>query len=96
MAKKKRSVKKKSKKKSVKKIPSKKIKVVKHVLRIVPLKKSFMITSILGFFISIFSIYRAYPSWGLAFAIVFAAMFIASLISMTYAPLEEKPREKEW
>jgi hypothetical protein len=53
----------------------------------VPLKGSFMITAILGFFISTYWVYPQSIRYGFAFMIVFAAMFIASLISMTKAPI---------
>ena len=69
--------------------------------RIAPLPASFMLTAILGFFISAIYIYNISPTWGLTFSIIFALMFVASLISMTYAPspgdmrdikIEVKPR----
>ena len=53
----------------------------------VPLKGSFMITAILGLFISIYWVYPQNIQYGFAFIIVFVAMFIASLISMTKAPV---------
>ncbi len=59
------------------------------MFKVAPLKSSFMVISIIGFFVSILMVWPASPSFGLAFAIVFAVMFIASLISMTYAPIEE-------
>ena len=50
----------------------------------VPLKGSFMVMSIIGFLITAYLI----PSgdYKIAFMIVFIAMFIASLVSMTKAP----------
>ena len=55
-----------------------------------PLKGSFMVISILGFLITTYLIYNPdTPSYGVTFMIVFAAMFIASLISMTKAPIAE-------
>ncbi len=50
-----------------------------------PLKGSFMVFAILGFFISAYLINNS--AWRLAFLIVFAAMFIASLISLSKADL---------
>ncbi len=54
-----------------------------------PLKGSFMAFSILGFFITTYLVYPASQNYGVAFMIVFIAMFIASLISMTKAPMME-------
>lgn len=59
----------------------------------VPLKGSFMITAILGIFISIYFVWPRSFQFGLAFTIVFVAMFIAAMISMTKAPvLNERNR----
>ncbi len=54
-----------------------------------PLKGSFMILSILGFLISGYLVYPKSPDYGITFMLVFAAMFIASMISMTKAPIVE-------
>ncbi len=54
-----------------------------------PLKGSFMALSILGFFITAYLVYPVNQSYGVAFMVVFIAMFIASLISMTKAPIME-------
>jgi hypothetical protein len=51
----------------------------------VPLKGSFMVFAILGFLISIYLITNT--AWRLAFMIVFVVMFIASLVSMSKAPV---------
>lgn len=51
-----------------------------------PLKGSFMVLSILGFLISGYMIKNI--SYRIAFILVFGAMFIASLISMTKAPVK--------
>ncbi|HII16708.1 TPA: hypothetical protein HA361_02220 [Candidatus Woesearchaeota archaeon] len=61
--------------------------------RLVPLSGGFMLTSIVGFLISAVFIYgnEAIPkskAWGFTFALFFAAMFVAALISMTYAPAD--------
>ena len=53
----------------------------------VPLKGSFMVLAIVGFFVSAYMVYPANKSYGVAFLLVFTAMFIASLISMTKAPV---------
>lgn len=58
---------------------------------IVPLKSSFMVTSIIGFFVSVYYVMSLSKTWGFTFAVFFGMMFIASIISMTYAPpLSEK------
>jgi len=58
---------------------------------VVPFKGSFMLTSIIGFFVSVYYVMSLSKTWGFTFAIFFATMFIASLISMTYAPeIKEK------
>lgn len=58
--------------------------------KVAPLKSSFMLASMLGFMISI--VYTAYgrinTDWGFTLGFVFALMFIASMISMTKAPIE--------
>ncbi len=53
----------------------------------VPLKSSFMVTAMLGFLISAYWVYPQNMTWGIAFLIVFAVMFVASLISMSKAPI---------
>ncbi len=57
-------------------------------LKVAPLNSTFMLISILGFFISVILVYPDYPSWGTAFSLVFVLMFIASMISMTYADVD--------
>lgn len=55
-----------------------------------PLKGSFMVLAILGFLVTAYIIYPILNiNYSIAFMIIFAAMFIASLISMTKAPLVE-------
>jgi len=62
---------------------------------ITPLSSSFMLTSIIGFLVSALHIptmadkFPSAPSYAFAFSIVFFCMFIASIISMTYSPIEE-------
>lgn len=54
---------------------------------IVPLSGGYMLTSIIGFLISIYLISPVISrTWGFAFVLFFTLMFVASLISMTYAP----------
>ncbi len=50
-----------------------------------PLNTAFFATSIIGILISIFYVFSLSVSWGTAFTIVFALMFIASIISMRQA-----------
>jgi uncharacterized protein (DUF58 family) len=51
---------------------------------VAPLSSSFMLTAILGFLVSVIWVYPQSASFGVAFALVFALMFIASIISTTY------------
>jgi len=54
--------------------------------KVAPLHGSFMVTAIVGFLISALYVYTRSKSWGFTFMLFFAAMFIASIISMTYSP----------
>lgn len=56
----------------------------------VPLPSTFMLISILGFLITAFYITPRDITWGFTFLILFATMFIASFISMTKAPIDDK------
>ena len=53
-------------------------------VKVAPLNSSFMLTSILGFLISVVWVYPQSNSFGVAFALVFVLMFFASVISTTY------------
>jgi hypothetical protein len=53
----------------------------------VPLKGSFMATSMLGFLISAYWVYPQSFNYGISFMLVFMLMFIASFISLTKAPV---------
>ena len=55
-------------------------------LNIAPLSSSFMLTAMLGFLISAFYVYPQSSSWGFTFMTVFFLMFVAAMISLTYAP----------
>jgi len=57
-------------------------------IRTVPLSSSFMLTSIIGLMISWLWVLPRNKSWGLTFMIFFVLMFVAAMISMTYAPLD--------
>lgn len=58
------------------------------IYKIVPLSSGFMLTSIIGAIISAVYVYDVSKTLGFTFFLFFTIMFIASLISMTYAPLE--------
>ena len=64
-------------------------------LRYVHLSAGFMLTSIIGFFISIYFIMSLSPTWGFTFTLFFMLMFVASIISMTKAPYKEKEYQEE-
>jgi multisubunit Na+/H+ antiporter MnhB subunit len=55
---------------------------------IAPLSSGYMITSIVGFLISVFYVVPTAPSWGFTFVVFFTLMFIAAMVSMTYAPTD--------
>ena len=57
-----------------------------------PLNSSFMAISILGFIVSAFMFERI-PTWSFTLMIFFAVMFAASMVSMTYGPLENEHLE---
>jgi multisubunit Na+/H+ antiporter MnhB subunit len=61
-------------------------------IKVAPLNSSFMVTSILGLLISIIWVYKQAPAWGAAFTVVFALMFISSIVSMTYGPADTELR----
>ena len=65
--------------------------------KVVPLKGSFMATAIVGFLISALYVYNQLgkKTWGFTFMLFFAAMFIASLISMTYSPTMPELEKKK-
>lgn len=62
--------------------------------RIVPLNSTFMLTSIIGFFVVAFwpGIWESQlgASWAFALCLVFTIMFIASMVSMSGADPEEE------
>ena len=65
--------------------------------KVVPLKGSFMVTAIVGFMISVLYVYKQLgnKTWGFTFMLFFAAMFIASVISMTYSPVMPELEKKK-
>jgi hypothetical protein len=66
--------------------------------KVVPLSAGFMLTSIVGFLVTIFFMYPYvdtnysssvwFHSLTFVFTLFFVLMFIASIISMTYSPLD--------
>jgi hypothetical membrane protein len=61
--------------------------------KIAPLTGGFLIISIVGFFLSLFLVYnKGQESLGVAFMLVFIAMFIASFISLHNTELETMTR----
>ena len=53
-----------------------------------PLSNIYMMTSMLGFIISAWFLIPISKSWGFTLSLIFLLMFIASVISMTHAPVE--------
>ena len=62
----------------------------KMFAKIAPLPGSFMVASIAGFFISAYLITDL--SWKFTMTLFFAVVFIASFISMTKAPVDERKK----
>jgi len=55
----------------------------------VPLSGGFMVISIVGFFVSLFMVYNKIShSWGIALMLVFAIMFMASVVSISNLELD--------
>lgn len=59
----------------------------KKELSVAPLSGGFMISAIVGFIISARYVYPQSESWGFTFMLFFALMFVSSMISMTYGPI---------
>jgi len=64
-------------------------------LKYAHLSAGFMLTSIIGFFISIYYVMKLSLTWGFTFTIFFVLMFISSIISMTHAKYTEKEYQDE-
>jgi len=58
--------------------------------RHVPLTSGFMLTSIIGFFVSVFFVWKLSETWGFTFALFFVIAFIASVVSMSKIEAEDK------
>jgi len=65
--------------------------------KVAPLKTSFMLTSMIGFLISILYIPQFSTNWAFAFGLIFVLMFISSLISMIHGAPDEQlyPRPRK-
>ena len=63
--------------------------------RNLPFSSGFMLTSIIGFFVSVFFVMKISATWGFTFALVFVIMFIASIITMSQIEAEDKYALKE-
>ena len=59
------------------------------------LSAGFMLTSIIGFFISVFFVVKVSETWGFTFCVFFVIMFIASVMSMTKADPMDKSYDEE-
>ena len=57
-----------------------------------PLSNVYMMASMLGFIISAWFIIPISKPWGFALTLIFLLMFIASVISMSKAPIEDELR----
>ncbi len=64
-------------------------------LKYAHLSAGFMLTSIIGFFISIYFVMKLSQTWGFTLALFFAIMFASSIVSMTKAPYKEKEYQDE-
>jgi beta-lactamase regulating signal transducer with metallopeptidase domain len=58
--------------------------------KVVPLKSSFALASLLGFLIVVIYRDRIGYDWSFALGFLFALMFVASMVSMSKAPIEEQ------
>lgn len=56
----------------------------------VPFTSGFMMTSILGFLISVLFVMDISLTWGFTFALVFVIMFIASIVNMSHIEADDK------
>jgi hypothetical protein len=56
----------------------------------VPFSSGFMLTSILGFFISVFFVMKISLTWGFTFALVFVIFFVSSVVSMSHIEAEDR------
>ena len=59
--------------------------MVKKNFKFAPLNGAYMATSILCVLISLMYVYPKSTDWGFTFTLVFGAMFLAAIASMTHA-----------
>ena len=62
--------------------------------KVAPLPGTFLLTAIVGGIISGTYIYDFDKTWGFTLVLFFVLMFIASIISLTYAPTPEHIKKK--
>ncbi|MBN1792489.1 hypothetical protein JW826_02285 [Candidatus Woesearchaeota archaeon] len=58
--------------------------------KFVPLTSSFMLTSIIGFMVSVLFVMKMSVNWGFTFALFFVIMFISAIISMSNMEAETR------
>ncbi len=65
--------------------------------KVAPLKTSFLVTSMIGFLVSVLYIPKMSTTWAFTFGLVFTLMFVASMIAMVRGTPDEQllPRPKE-
>ncbi|NOZ81144.1 MAG: hypothetical protein GXP63_05725 [DPANN group archaeon] len=59
------------------------------MFKVVPLSSGFFLTSIVGFFVSLYAIYPESKTWGFTLMLFFIFMFIAAMISMSTAQVDD-------
>ncbi len=58
--------------------------------KVAPLKTSFLVTSMIGFLVSVLYIPKISTTWAFAFGLVFTLMFVASMIAMVRGTPDEQ------
>ncbi|MFH0870161.1 MAG: hypothetical protein V1866_03835 [archaeon] len=58
--------------------------------RYAPLTSGFMLTSIIGFLVSVFFVVKIDLTWGFTFALFFVIAFVASVVSMSKIEADDK------
>ena len=61
----------------------------------IPFSSGFMLTSIIGFLVSVLFVMQLSITWGFTFALVFVILFIASVIKMRHVEAEDVYSMKE-
>ena len=59
-------------------------------MKFAPLSGGFMITSMIGFLIATMFLPQYSPTWAVVIGVISVMLFVASVISMTKAPVEEE------